>query len=106
MRSLPPHDGSDPLPAGATPAGASSLLPLLYGELHRLAGRLMKRQRRDHTLQPTALVHEACLKLIAVRDSHFDDRRHLTAAAVKTMRAVLVDHSRARTADKRGGGRD
>jgi RNA polymerase sigma factor (TIGR02999 family) len=94
-----------PAPAGSDALDVSASLPLLYGELHRLADRLMKRQRRDHTLQPTALVHEACLKLISVPDPRFDDRRHFLAAAAKAMRAVLVDHSRARGADKRGGGR-
>jgi RNA polymerase sigma factor (TIGR02999 family) len=91
--------------AGTRDAGIDALLPLLYGEMHRLADRLMKRQRRDHTLQPTALVHEACLKLIDWPAPHFDDRARFLAAAAKTMRAVLVDHARARDADKRGGGR-
>jgi RNA polymerase sigma factor (TIGR02999 family) len=83
---------------------AETFLPLLYAELHELATRFMQGQRRDHTLQATALVHEAWLKLRPSAPAGWDDRRHFLAVAVKTMRAVLVDHARARQADKRGGG--
>lgn len=79
-------------------------LPLLYADLHDLAARCMQRQPRDHTLQATALVHETWLKLCASGAGGWDDRRHFLAIAVKTMRAVLVDHARARQAQKRGGG--
>ncbi len=90
-------------PAAGPPQDLDALLPLLYGELHRLASRMMERQRADHTLQPTALVHEACLKLLG-RSRRWNHGGHFLAVAAKAMRSVLVDHSRTRAADKRGGG--
>lgn len=81
------------------------LLPLLYGELHALASRSMERQGRDHTLQPTALVHEAYLRIAELEAPRWQGRRPFLSLAAKAMRAVLVDHARARGADKRGAGR-
>jgi RNA polymerase sigma factor (TIGR02999 family) len=79
------------------------LLPLVYRHLRRLAASQMKRERADHTLQPTALVHEAYLKLV---DQHLSwkDRGHFYGVAARAMRQVLVDHARRRDAGKRGSG--
>jgi RNA polymerase sigma-70 factor, ECF subfamily len=76
----------------------------LYGELHRLAGSCMRSERAGHTLQPTALVHEAYVKLSAAQGGGYADRTHFLAIASRVMRQVLVDHARARGAAKRGGG--
>ena len=90
---------------GKGDAGAAEeLFPLVYAELHRLAASLMREQRRDHTLQPTALLHEAYVKLVdAPAQSSFESRSHFLAVAAKAMRSVLVDHARSRAAEKRGG---
>jgi RNA polymerase sigma factor (TIGR02999 family) len=79
------------------------LLDVVYAELRRLAGAHMARERRDHTLQPTALVHEAYLKLLGA-DAAFQDGNHFFNAAARAMRSILVDHARARATAKRGGG--
>ena len=78
-------------------------MPLVYAELHSLAQRRMQLERPDHTLQPTALVHEAFLRL-AGGDVNVNDRVHFFALAASTMRRVLVDHAKSRRRDKRGGG--
>lgn len=78
------------------------LLPLVYDELRALAAHLLRAQRPDHTLQPTALVHEAWLKLERA-GSQFDNRAHFVAVAAKAMRQILVNHARDRRAAKRGG---
>ena len=82
---------------------AERLLPLVYGELRRLAASQMRRERSNHTLQPTALVHEAYVKLV---DQHlaWKDRGHFFGVAARAMRQVLVDHARRRHAQKRSGG--
>jgi RNA polymerase sigma factor (TIGR02999 family) len=79
------------------------LLRLVYDDLHRVAAAQMSLQSRAHTLQSTALIHEAFLRL-AGREGGFADRRHFFAAAAQAMRSILVDHARARRALKRGGG--
>ncbi len=79
------------------------LLPLLYAELHDIAARHMRGERPDHTLQPTALVHEAFLRLTGGAPIRYDDRTHFLRAASQAMRRVLVDHARARNAAKRAG---
>jgi RNA polymerase sigma factor (TIGR02999 family) len=84
-------------------AAYDRLLPLLYNELRAIAGRHMRGERPDHTLQPTALVHEAFLRLVGGSPMHFEDRTHFIRAASQAMRRVLVDHARARTAAKRSG---
>ena len=90
---------------GAGEASAKEqLLPLVYDELHRLAGRLMAGERRSHTLQPTALMNEAFLRLVEPA-AGYDDRGHFLRVAATAMRRVLVDHARARGADKRRGDR-
>lgn len=85
------------------PAAHDELLGLLYGELRSLAGRLLRGERPDHTLQPTALVHEAYMRLIGLTDLTLESRRHFYGAAAGTMRRILVDHARQRKAHKRGG---
>ena len=78
------------------------LLPAIYGELKRLAGSYLRRERPDHTLQATALVHEAFLKLVDQRDVRWQNRAHFFGIAAQIMRRILVDHARAHTASKRG----
>lgn len=78
------------------------LLATAYAELHGIAERHMSRERGDHTLQPTALVHEAFLRLVGSAPLPFEDRLHFFRAASQVMRRVLVDHARARNAAKRG----
>jgi RNA polymerase sigma-70 factor (ECF subfamily) len=82
---------------------ADKLVPLVYRELHRVAARQMAREKPGHTLQPTALVHEAYLRLVNKRDLAWQDRMHFFAVAAREMRRVLVDLARLRHAKKRGG---
>jgi RNA polymerase sigma factor (TIGR02999 family) len=89
--------------SGGDRRAADSLLELVYKELRKLAASYLQRQRPDHTLQPTALVHEAYLKLIDTSEVNWQDRAHFFAVAAQTMRNILVDHARAVAADKRGG---
>lgn len=86
------------------PAARDRLMPLVYDTLHRLADQQFSRERADHTLQPTALVHEAFLNLDR-GDIAWHDRQHFYAMVARTMRHVLVDHARAKLRHKRGGGR-
>jgi len=81
-----------------------ALVPHVYGELRRQADRHLRRQRPGHTLQATALVHEAFLRLVDQTNVSFRDRAHFFAVASRAMRQILVDHARRRHADKRGGG--
>jgi RNA polymerase sigma factor (TIGR02999 family) len=81
----------------------TDLTPTLYSDLRRIASRHLNGERRNHTLQPTALVHEAYLKLAGTRDQRFADEVHFLAVASRVMRQVLVDYARARAADKRQG---
>jgi RNA polymerase sigma factor (TIGR02999 family) len=82
---------------------ANVLLALVYDELRRIARQYLRKERSDHTLQPTALVHEAYMKLIDISDVSWQDRAHFFAVASNVMRHILVDHARARATDKRGG---
>jgi RNA polymerase sigma factor (TIGR02999 family) len=82
----------------------AALTPLVEGELRRLARIYMARERRDHTLQATALVNEAFVRLAGARDVPWHDRAHFLAIAARLMRRVLVDHARARRFQKRGRG--
>jgi RNA polymerase sigma factor (TIGR02999 family) len=84
-------------------SAAGRLLPLVYDELHRLAGAYFAKERADHTLQPTALVHEAFLKLVNEPDSRWESRAHFYRVAAQAMRRVLVNHARDRNRQKRGG---
>jgi RNA polymerase sigma factor (TIGR02999 family) len=85
-------------------AALDALVPLVYGQLRRMAHNRLRGERPDHTLNTTALVHEAYLDLLDVDHGLWQDRAHLLAAASRIMRHVLVDHARARNAKKRGGG--
>jgi RNA polymerase sigma factor (TIGR02999 family) len=85
------------------PGALDGLMELVYGELHTLAGGLLRDERADHTLQPTALVHEAYLRLEGIREMRLENRRHFYGAAAQAMRRILVDYARRRNADKRGG---
>jgi RNA polymerase sigma factor (TIGR02999 family) len=80
------------------------LMPLVYQELHRLAHRHLGRERAGHTLQTTALVHEAYLRLVDQKEAHWQNRAHFFAVAADQMRRILVDYARARRFAKRGGG--
>jgi RNA polymerase sigma factor (TIGR02999 family) len=86
------------------PAPADQLFPVIYGELRRVAGRYLQRERRNHTLQPTALVHEAWLKLQNERGAEWQGRTHGLALGAQAMRRLLVDHGRHQKREKRGGG--
>jgi RNA polymerase sigma factor (TIGR02999 family) len=88
--------GDDSVPAALTPA--------LYGQLRRIAYRHLGGERKNHTLQPTALVHEAYLKLNGVRARTFADEVHFLAVASRAMRQILVDYARSRSTQKRLGG--
>src|SRR4029079_18544906 len=79
------------------------LIPLVYQELRRIAGAQLRGERADHSLQPTALVHEAYLRLVRVDRMSVNDRAHFLALAAQLMRQVLVDHARRKKAGKRGG---
>lgn len=81
----------------------NQLMPLVYGELRRLAGHHMKSERASHTLQPTALVNEAYIKLVEMEVS-WQDRTHFFAVASRLLRRILVDHAKGHRRDKRGGG--
>lgn len=80
------------------------LAPLVYGELHRLARSYLRRERAGHTLQTTALIHEAYLRLIGARQVNLENRAHFFAVAARLMRQILVDFARTRGYQKRGGG--
>ena len=82
---------------------AEELLPLVYDELRRLAAARMKNEATEHTLQPTALVHEAYLRLLRSEPQSWDNRRHFFSAAAEAMRRILIDHARSRDRIKRGG---
>lgn len=89
--------------AGDTHA-LDELIPLVYGELHRIARRTWGAQKSNHTLQPTVLIHEAYLKLVGQGEHAFQGRAHFFAVASIAMRQVLVNHAEASLAEKRGGG--
>lgn len=82
---------------------AQELLPLVYDELRRLAAARMKNEAAEHTLQPTALVHEAYLRLLRSEHQSWDNRRHFFSAAAEAMRRILIEHARSRDRIKRGG---
>jgi RNA polymerase sigma-70 factor, ECF subfamily len=92
------HDWSD-----GDKSAAERLMPLVYDELRRLAGAYLQRERSDHTLQPTALVNEAYLRLVDQSRVSWQNRRHFFGIAAQLMRRVLVDHAREHVAEKRGG---
>lgn len=102
-------DGTDKALRGAGKShqevvtAGGELVPLIYDELRSLARGYMRRQPADHTLQPTALVHEAYMRMAGEPDDRWSSKRHFMAVAAKAMRQLLVDHARRRGAGKRGG---
>ena len=89
---------------GGDRAALDRMLPLVYGELRQIAARALRSERDDHTLQPTALVHEAYLRMVGGENVAWQNRAHFLGCAARVMRNILVDHARARRAEKRGGG--
>lgn len=85
-------------------AALERLTPLVYAELRRIASRQMQRERPGHTLQPTALVNEAFMRLAGGDAATWQDRAHFYAVCARVMRRILIDHARANARDKRGGG--
>jgi RNA polymerase sigma-70 factor, ECF subfamily len=88
---------------GRAPGSDAELLEVVYKELRAIAGSHMRGLRADQTLQPTALVHEAFIKMVAGRETAWESRAHFIAVAAKAMRQILIDHARAKRAEKRGG---
>jgi RNA polymerase sigma-70 factor (ECF subfamily) len=89
--------------SGGDKDAPARLMPLVYEELRRLANHYLRQERSDHTLQPTALVHEAYLKLIDQSRVDWQNRAHFFGVAAQSMRRILVDHARGHRASKRGG---
>jgi len=79
------------------------LFAVVHPELRQIAARFLQRERRDHTLEPNALVNELCVRLMGAQALTYQDRAHFFAIAAQTMRRILIDHARARVAEKRGG---
>jgi RNA polymerase sigma-70 factor, ECF subfamily len=98
-----PAKPNRPSPDRDAPA-ADQLSPIIYGELRRLAAGYMRREQPGHTLQPTALVHEAYVRLLDQRQMDWSNRAQFMGIAAVMMRRILVNHARDRAADKRGGG--
>ena len=105
MRPVQPAEVTELLRrwSGGDVAARESLVPLVYDELRRLARYYLASQRSDHTLQSTAIVHEAYLRLAGRDNVHWENRNHFFAVAAQLMRRILVDHARKRNAAKRGG---
>jgi len=89
--------------SGGDRASADVLLTLVYDELRKIAAQYLRKENSGHTLQPTALVHEAYMKLVDISDINWQDRAHFFAVSANVMRHILVDHARAKLAEKRGG---
>ena len=88
--------------SGGDREAVDTLMPLVYDELHKVAAQYLRKQRPDHTLQPTALVHEAYLRLIGQNEIDWQNRAHFFGVAAQIMRRLLVDHARKFNAEKRG----
>jgi RNA polymerase sigma factor (TIGR02999 family) len=101
----PPHDVTQILKdwSGGSEDASARLMPMVYEELRRLAREYLRRERPDHTLQATALVHEAYLRMVDEKNVTWKDRAHFYGVAARLMRRILVDHARAHNAAKRGG---
>ena len=111
MQLDPTHEQVTALLRGMADGDAAAgerLFPLVYNELHRIASAYMRQERPEHTLQPTALVHEAYLRLVGEGSdaARYENRRHFVAAAAVAMRRILVNHAKAKATQKRGGGRE
>src|SRR5439155_3826171 len=89
--------------SGGVPAARERLMPLVYDELRRLAAKYLRRERANHTLQPTALVNEAYLRLVDQQKVEWQNRAQFFGLAARLMRNILVDHARSHLAAKRGG---
>lgn len=105
MAAPSPHDVTRLLVAWSNgeQEAVEQLIPLVYQELHRLAHRYMQRERHAHTLQSTALVHEAYQRLVRLKDVSWQNRAHFFAVSAQLMRRILVDYARSRRFSKRGG---
>lgn len=113
MNRTPPPPGDDApalpdlvadlLPAGKASGEMNAALPALYNELREMAAGYLRRERSDHTLQPTALVHESYLRLVKQHTVDWSNRLQFLSIAARMMRRILSDHATARTAEKRGG---
>jgi RNA polymerase sigma factor (TIGR02999 family) len=103
--STPGHDVTGLLQAwgGGDPTALDRLVPIVYDELHRQAQRYLRRENPGHTLQTTALVHEAYLRLVDQREARWQNRAQFFGVAAQAMRRILVDHARRHQAAKRGG---
>ena len=103
---MEPNDITESLAAlsRGDPAAVEKLLPVVYREMRRLAAGYLRNERPDHTLQPTALAHEAFLRLVVQKDVAWQSRAHFLGVAAQAMRRVLVDHARRKKAARRGGG--
>jgi RNA polymerase sigma factor (TIGR02999 family) len=88
------------------PAAPERLFAIVHPELRRIAARFLQNERNHHTLEPNALVNELCLRLFGSEPLAYQDRAHFFAISAKTMRRILIDHARARIAEKRGGERE
>jgi RNA polymerase sigma-70 factor, ECF subfamily len=89
--------------SASEPLAQERLLDAVYAEMHRMAASFMRRERVGHTLQPTALVNEAYVRLLGGKEVSWDNRAHFYVAAARTMRRILIDHARTRSAAKRAG---
>ena len=105
MRRSTDEPEEKPVETGTDPKAVSEVVPLVYEELRRLARRYMRREKPGHSLQPTALVHEAYLRLLKDKRQAWQNRPHFFAIAASSMRQILVERARARAAAKRGGSR-
>jgi RNA polymerase sigma factor (TIGR02999 family) len=85
-------------------AAFDKVMPMVYAELRNLAGYYLRHERKEHTLQPTALVHEAYFRLVGQAQPEYQNRSHFLGVAAHAMRQILIDHARTRNAAKRGGG--
>jgi RNA polymerase sigma-70 factor (ECF subfamily) len=90
--------------ARGDPTALDRVMPFVYAELRRLAGSYLRHERKEHTLQPTALVHEAYFRLVGQSHPAYQNRSHFLGIAAHAMRQILIDHARTRNAAKRGGG--
>ena len=108
IRPIPRHDGDVTALliawSNGDQAALERLIPLVYNELRRIAGRYMKGERQGHTMQATALVNEAYLRLVEIKRVRWQNRTQFFAVAARSMRRILVDAARARRSHKRGGG--
>jgi len=106
MASVPAPDVTQLLAqwSGGDQAALDRLMPLVYGELRRLASAYLRRERSNHTLQSTALVHEAFMRMVHQHDVQWKNRAHFFAIAAQMIRRILVDYARSQHAEKRGSG--